>query len=138
MLSKHAQRTLLGAGRSSLASKATTTSTTASSTLKNAATRAFATAAPPSPNDAFANGTNAYYTEEMYRLWRTDPASVHPSWNVYFSGMVDKGLPSEKAFSPPPTLGGGVGVDSGTGLGPSLHSAGGRDLDDHMKVCYSC
>ena len=41
----------------------------------------------PSGNDLFANGTNAYYADEMYRLWKEDPKSVHPSWNVYFSGL---------------------------------------------------
>ncbi|QRV77777.1 2-oxoglutarate dehydrogenase E1 component [Ceratobasidium sp. AG-Ba] len=66
--------------------------------------RAYATAQkaqPPSPHDAFATGTNAYYAEEMYRHWKDDPASVHTSWQVYFAGL-DKGLPSSSAFQPPP------------------------------------
>ncbi|KAG5221110.1 2-oxoglutarate dehydrogenase E1 component [Salix suchowensis] len=57
-------------------------------------------AKPPSPNDPFANGTNAYYAEEMYRIWRQDPKAVHASWDVYFRGM-DKGLSSPQAFQPP-------------------------------------
>ena len=89
--------------------------------------RTLATAAAPSPNDPFANGTNTYYVEEMYRLWRQDPKSVHASWDVYFSGM-DKGLPSFKAFQPPPTIAPADGA-------PALHAHGGAELDDHLKVC---
>ncbi|KAI0739910.1 2-oxoglutarate dehydrogenase complex E1 component mitochondrial precursor [Daedaleopsis nitida] len=81
---------------------------------------------PPSSNDPFANGTNTYYVEEMYRLWRQDPKSVHASWDVYFSGM-DKGLPSFKAFQPPPTI-------APTDGAPALHASGGAELDDHLKV----
>lgn len=85
-------------------------------------------ATPPSPNDPFANGTNAYYAEEMYRHWRQDPNSVHASWNVYFSGL-DKGLPSSKAFSPPPSL-----LPAPADGAPALHSNGGAELDVHLKV----
>lgn len=84
--------------------------------------------AAPSPNDPFANGTNAYYAEEMYRHWRQDPTSVHASWNVYFSGL-DKGLPSQKAFSPPPSL-----FPTPADGAPALHIGGGAELDDHLKV----
>lgn len=87
-----------------------------------------APAAPPSANDIFANGTNAYYAEEMYRCWRQDPSSVHPSWNVYFSGL-DKGLLSPQAFQPPPRL-----LPSPADGAPALHSAGGAELDDHLKA----
>jgi 2-oxoglutarate dehydrogenase E1 component len=85
-------------------------------------------AASPSPNDPFANGTNAYYAEEMYRHWRQDPTSVHTSWDVYFSGL-DKGLPSPKAFSPPPSL-----FPAPADGAPALHVGGGAELDDHLKV----
>ena len=91
--------------------------------------RALATAAPPSPNDAFANGTNAYYVEEMYRHWRQDPKSVHASWDVYFSGM-DKGLSSPQAFQPPPII-------QPIGSAPALDVGRGAKLDDHLKVCLS-
>ena len=63
----------------------------------------------------------------MYRHWRQDPKSVHASWDVYFSGM-DKGLPSFKAFQPPPTIAPADGA-------PALHAHGGAELDDHLKVC---
>jgi 2-oxoglutarate dehydrogenase E1 component len=90
-------------------------------------------AAPPSPNDPFANGTNAYYAEEMYRHWRQDPNSVHVSWNVYFSGL-DKGLPSSRAFSPPPNL-----LPPPADGAPALHANGGAELDIHLKVSlHSC
>lgn len=90
--------------------------------------RRLATAAPPSPNDAFANGTNAYYVEEMYRHWRQDPKSVHVSWDVYFSGM-DKGIPSQDAFQSPPTF-----IAQPEGGAPALYAGGGAELDDHLKV----
>ena len=86
-------------------------------------------AKPPSPNDPFANGTNTYYVEEMYRLWRQDPKSVHVSWDVYFTGMDKKGLTSPQAFQPAPS------VDAiPAGGAPSLHGAGGAELDDHLRV----
>ena len=92
--------------------------------------RSLATAAkPPSPNDPFANGTNAYYVEEMYRAWRQDPSSVHTSWNAYFSGL-DKGLPSDQAFQPPPTF-----LPAPVGGAPMLSPGRGNNLDDHLKVC---
>ena len=91
--------------------------------------RTFATAAAPSPNDPFANGTNTYYVEEMYRLWRQDPKSVHASWDVYFTGMDKKGLTSPQAFQPPPSV-----VPIPEGGAPALHGAGGAELDDHLKV----
>src|ERR1700722_2458829 len=84
--------------------------------------------ATPSPNDPFANGTNAYYAEEMYRHWRQDPKSVHASWNAYFSGL-DKGLPSDRAFKPLPRH-----LPTATDGAPALHASGGAELDDHLKV----
>lgn len=90
------------------------------------AVRTYATPAkPPSPNDAFANGGNSYYIDEMYRLWREDPKVVHASWNAYFSGM-EKGLPSYKAFTPPPSF-------EATGIA-TLNLTGNKDLDIHLKV----
>ena len=85
----------------------------------------------PSANDLFANGTNAYYADEMYRLWKEDPKSVHPSWNVYFSGL-DKGLPSSQAFQPPPTNHLPHPADGA----PSLHVGQGAELDVHLKVGF--
>ena len=37
------------------------------------------------PASSFLSGTNSIYVEEMYRLWSSDPTSVHSSWNVFFS-----------------------------------------------------
>jgi 2-oxoglutarate dehydrogenase E1 component len=92
-------------------------------------TRTFATpATPPSPNDPFANGTNTYYAEEMYRHWRQDPESVHVSWDAYFRGL-DKGLPSSQAFQPPPRF-----LPVAADGAPALHAGGGAELDDHLKV----
>jgi 2-oxoglutarate dehydrogenase E1 component len=96
-----------------------------------AARRNLATAQTPSPNDPFANGTNAYYAEQMYRHWRQDPKSVHTSWDVYFSGL-DKGLPSAQAFQSPPRH-----FPNPSDGAPALHVGAGAELDDHLKVCLS-
>ncbi len=80
-----------------------------------------------SPNDPFANGTNTHYAEEMYRHWRSDPASVHASWDAYFSGL-EKGL-GPNAFQRPPSF-----LPTPEGGAPALHAAGGAHLDDHLKV----
>ena len=88
----------------------------------------------PSPNDIFANGTSAYYADEMYRLWKEDPKSVHPSWSVYFSGL-ENGLPSSQAFQPPPTL--TTHLPHPADGVPALHVGQGAQLDDHLKVCCS-
>lgn len=87
----------------------------------------------PSANDIFANGTNAYYADEMYRLWKQDPQSVHPSWNVYFSGL-ERGLTSSEAFKPPPMLTTHLPYPSDGS--PALHVTQGAELDDHLKVRY--
>ena len=65
----------------------------------------------------------------MYRLWREEPSSVHPSWNVYFSGMA-KGMKSQDAFRAPPSL---LDFDEVQGSEElSLSSDG--NVDEHMKV----
>ncbi|AFR93179.1 oxoglutarate dehydrogenase (succinyl-transferring), E1 component [Cryptococcus neoformans C23] len=95
--------------------------------------RSYATeAVAPSKNDAFANGGNAYYTEEMYRLWKQDPKSVHVSWQTYFSGL-DKGLPSAQAFTPPPGVLSGA-VPTPAGGSPKLSVEGSGDVTDYLKV----
>ncbi|KAF8633876.1 hypothetical protein AX15_001207 [Amanita polypyramis BW_CC] len=97
--------------------------------------RELATAVPePSPNDQFASGTNMYYVDEMYRLWKQDPTSVHSSWNVYFSGM-EKGLASPQAFRPPPQItGASTALPHSAEDVPALHPVAGGDLHLHLKV----
>ena len=87
--------------------------------------RGFAT---PSANDLFANGTNTYYVEEMYRHWKGDPKSVHSSWDAYFSGL-ERGLPSSEAFQRPPSV-----MPAPSDGAPALHASSGAELDDHLKV----
>lgn len=89
--------------------------------------RSLATVAP-SANDLFANGTNTYYVEEMYKHWKLDSTSVHASWDAYFSGL-DKGLPSSEAFTPAPTA-----ITPPSDGAPALHASSGAELDDHLKV----
>ena len=66
----------------------------------------------------------------MYRHWRQDPSSVHISWQTYFNGL-DKGLPSSSAFTPPPTIAGGVHEPAATPVDVNV-SAG--DVTDYLKV----
>ena len=91
---------------------------------------ATATASAPTSSDIFANGTNAYYAEEMYRHWRQDPKSVHASWDAYFSGL-DKGLPSQQTFQAAP----GTFIARPADGSPQLHGQAGKELNDHLKVC---
>lgn len=108
-----------------------------------AATRPFQTsshrlAAPASPQkpqtpssfDKFAETNNAYYIEEMHRRWKQDPASVHASWDVYFSGL-DKGIPSESAYRPPPTL---MPIPQDAPPIDADSLSAGENVDDHLKV----
>ncbi|PWN51094.1 hypothetical protein IE53DRAFT_64377 [Violaceomyces palustris] len=104
--------------------------------LKTSATNPQATAAPqqpnaPSPNDSFINTTNAYYAEEMHRRWKEDPASVHSSWDVYFSGLA-KGIPSELAYTPPPSL---MALPMEAPPVDFSSVSAGQSVDDHLKVC---
>ncbi|EIW82629.1 2-oxoglutarate dehydrogenase E1 component [Coniophora puteana RWD-64-598 SS2] len=113
-------------GRSLLLANASRVATRSSARL---GCRTATTAGPPSPNDPFANGTNAYFAEEMYRQWKEDPKSVHSSWSVYFAGL-ERGLPSAEAFQPPPNL---ITSSHGTS-GPVQTQDSGNQLDEHLKV----
>ncbi|KAK7014778.1 2-oxoglutarate dehydrogenase E1 component [Paramarasmius palmivorus] len=61
---------------------------------------ATAAKAPSRKRHFFANGTNAYYAEEMYKCWREDPQISSSLLECPTSGM-DKGLSSAQAFQPP-------------------------------------
>ncbi|KAF9231404.1 thiamine diphosphate-binding protein [Melanogaster broomeanus] len=85
-----------------------------------------ALATPAIPSSQFANGTNAYYAEEMYKYWRQDPKSVHVSWDVYFTAMDDAPPRARSAQS-------SVVVPSTVGA-PALYASGNAELGDHLKV----
>lgn len=87
----------------------------------------------PSPNDAFLGASNTYYAEEMYRLWKEDPSQVHPSWNVYFSGL-SKGIRSEDAFRPAPSLLDLETMGAPGNASSEMSLSEGTDVQDHMKV----
>ncbi|RYG69389.1 2-oxoglutarate dehydrogenase E1 component, partial [archaeon] len=59
--------------------------------------------------DSFLSGSNSVYVEQMYEQWVSDPKSVHPSWNAYFTNL-EAGISSEEAFSAPPAVGGSLGM----------------------------
>ena len=81
----------------------------------------------------FENGTNSYYADEMYKAWRQDPSSVHASWQAYFNAL-EKGLPSDQAFRPPPSLEAMPALVGGT---HHIQVHGDQDLSDHLKVSDS-
>jgi 2-oxoglutarate dehydrogenase E1 component len=54
---------------------------------------------------------------------------VHASWAAYFNGL-EHGVPSDKAFIPPPSAFRPVPLDGA----PALHAGGGQELSDHLKV----
>ena len=73
--------------------------------------------------EQFLNGSNSVYLEQMYDNWSQDKASVHPSWDAYFSNFT-KGITGTQAFQLPPTIQSsapglqqGAGVDVGVGAG---------------------
>ncbi|POM72240.1 Oxoglutarate dehydrogenase (succinyl-transferring), E1 component, partial [Phytophthora palmivora] len=68
-------------------------------------TRAFSST--PHPSETFMTGTNNAYVEEMYSNWKSNPSSVHKSWDVYFRQIESGSVPGE-AFIPPPTIQQGV------------------------------
>lgn len=68
------------------------------------------------------SGTNAIYVEEMFRRWKADPASVHASWDAFFSN-TEAGAPPGAAFTPPPSLQPGNKPVSGQAAGGSGSSA---------------
>ncbi|CAO1628563.1 unnamed protein product [Parajaminaea phylloscopi] len=94
-----------------------------------------ASAAPQQPNapsgaDTFVTSNNAYYAEEMHRRWKQDPSSVHSSWDVYFSGL-DKGLSSQEAYRPPPTL---MTLPIEAPPISTGQMSGEHNVDDHLKL----
>eukprot|EP00924_Labyrinthula_sp_SR-Ha-C_P012457 maker-scaffold_10-snap-gene-7.1-mRNA-1 protein AED:0.02 eAED:0.03 QI:0/0/0/1/0.5/0.66/3/0/1003 len=48
----------------------------------------------------FLSGENSVYADQMYEQWKTDPSSVHPSWNIYFSNAESGNF----AFTDPTAL----------------------------------
>jgi 2-oxoglutarate dehydrogenase E1 component len=84
----------------------------------------------PSPADQFMTTNNSYYVEEMQRLWKQDPSSVHSSWAVYFQGL-SKGMKSQDAYQMPPSLM-SLPIQSPPIDHTSLQS--GESIDDHLKL----
>ncbi|EJU03084.1 oxoglutarate dehydrogenase [Dacryopinax primogenitus] len=77
----------------------------------------------------------------MYTRWKEDPKSVHPSWDVYFSGHKEP----KPARTRPSASGSDLVREEGEGETepqvmplaggvPSLHFSGGTEVSDHLKV----
>lgn len=87
--------------------------------------------------ESFMNGSTSVYVEQMYDAWRSDPNSVHKSWDAYFRN-VEGGLAPGQAFQAPPTL--SPSAQAGIVASPSASSqvaASGdinRAVQEHLKV----
>lgn len=106
--------------------------------LRSISTTAAAAGRPaPHPSESFLSGTSAVYFEEMWRKWKSDPTSVHTSWDVYFRG-VESGAAPGMAFQAPPTIQGMTKVPILTGrhAPPSAVSGGGDPRILHMARAF--
>ena len=54
-------------------------------------------------NDSFLTCTSGIYIEKMFQLWKSDPKSVHVSWDIYFSN-INKGLSFSESFQSSPII----------------------------------
>lgn len=74
----------------------------------------YSTAPPHAPphfralSESFLNGSSAVYVDEMYHAWKSDPNSVHKSWDAFFRNS-EAGIAPGGAYMSPPTLGGASG-----------------------------
>jgi len=62
--------------------------------------RSYGTAVGAEP---FINGTSSSYVEEMYDSWKSDPQSVHKSWDIFFQN-ADSGAAPGQAYQSPPEI----------------------------------
>lgn len=53
--------------------------------------------------DSFMNGVSSLYIEQMFKLWKDNKSSVHPSWDNYFTNLQN-GVDFGQAYQAPPNL----------------------------------
>ncbi len=75
--------------------------------------------------EPFLNGSSSTYIEQMYEHWKSDPSSVHVSWDSYFRN-VDAGMSPGSAFQRP-----GMSQPSVTVGGTTVDI---KTVQDHLKV----
>jgi 2-oxoglutarate dehydrogenase E1 component len=85
-----------------------------------------------SSNDSFLLTNNGNYIDEMYAQWRSDPSSVHVSWNAYFKNIESGSVPPSQAFVAPPTIVPSP-MDGAAGFVPGAEPIG-EDVVTHLKV----
>ncbi|TMS38900.1 hypothetical protein L596_005524 [Steinernema carpocapsae] len=85
--------------------------------------------------ESFINGTSSMYVEQMYDSWRSDPSSVHKSWDAYFRN-VEAGVAPGQAFQAPPTISSGaaIGATVGTTSVPQITGSATQSIQDHLKI----
>uniref|UniRef100_A0AC34FX80 2-oxoglutarate dehydrogenase E1 component N-terminal domain-containing protein n=1 Tax=Panagrolaimus sp. ES5 TaxID=591445 RepID=A0AC34FX80_9BILA len=89
-------------------------------------------------SEGFMNGSSSIYIEQMYENWRSDPNSVHKSWDAYFRN-VEAGAGPGEAFQAPPTLIPGrtqqaVTTSAPTSTAVSTTGDVSRAIQDHLKI----
>ena len=87
--------------------------------------------------ESFMNGSSSVYVEQMYDNWRSDPNSVHKSWDAYFRN-VEAGAAPGQAFQAPPNLvpSAQAGVVSYAAAPTSVTASGdiAKAIQDHLKI----
>ncbi|TKR81794.1 hypothetical protein L596_015612 [Steinernema carpocapsae] len=85
--------------------------------------------------ESFLNGTSSIYVEQMYDSWRSDPSSVHTSWDAYFRN-VEAGVAPGQAFQAPPTISSetAIGAAVGTSFVPQITGSSTQSIQDHLKI----
>ncbi|CAI4227877.1 unnamed protein product [Auanema sp. JU1783] len=83
-------------------------------------------------HEPFMNGSSSIYIEQMYEAWRTNPTSVHASWDAYFRN-VEAGAGPGQAFAPVPHAGSTVAHSAASHSGVDL-SASVQSISDHLKI----
>jgi len=87
--------------------------------------------------ESFMNGSSSVYVEQMYDSWRSDPNSVHKSWDAYFRN-VEAGAAPGQAFQAPPNLvpSAQAGVVSYAAAPTGVAASGdiAKAIQDHLKI----
>lgn len=109
----------------------------ASCTARRLLGRGLSTKPSVHPFESFLSGTSSNYVDDMYRVWKTAPATVHPSWDAVFKRM-DAGAAPGQTFVPPPGIHAGETLSAAVVPSGALSITGDADIrqtaEDYMKV----
>ncbi|XP_015787253.1 2-oxoglutarate dehydrogenase, mitochondrial [Tetranychus urticae] len=85
--------------------------------------------------EPFLNGSSSVYVEEMFKAWKADPASVHPSWNIFFKSVA-AGLKPGQAYASPASAFNSAALSNALGSisSQSVAPVDATSIDDHLSV----